>query len=1146
MDFILLNEYTDAASRAMGGRFLHARTGFLVDLLEIQSVPQGFFWVKTLARTERGEAHACEHLLLGKGAKGRAVAALEEMTLSASSAWTGQLSTAYHFNTLAGEEGFLRNLEARLDALLHPDFSDEEIRREVAHVAVAQDPVTGRLSLAEKGTVFTEMMSSSEGPSYPLWTGISELLYGTGHVQAHNAGGRPEAMRALTAADLRAFHAEFYHPAGMGLIASLPAALPAERVLVHLDAVLARLWPGGDHSEAPGIQTHQLPPPAPTAAPGALEIRPYASESAASPGQAVFAWPARLDLDPDEIALAELFLDSIAGGPGTPLYAAFIASRTRVLKTGASAVFGYHSDEPGHPLMIGLAGLDPDALDRERLAAIRRTILAALRAAHAWQDGDPALAAFNREAASRLAAQRKEARQALDRPPMFGWRRGHADYWHSVLGLLERQPGARKSLVLEDRYRTLAASLAEGRNLWRGAIERWGLLEAPVGLGVRPDPALPAATAAAQAARLAGFAAALGGRYGGPGKDEQLALAAYGREVEAAGAALAVSAGAEPIPDFVKAPPLGLDEDLAVETIALRGGVPLVVARFEHLSTATLGLACRLDVVPEAQLHLLPLLPNLLTRAGLALDGTLLDTEAMQARLRHELTGYSAYFDTNPRSGRIELVLKAAAAGPAERARLLPWLDAALRHGYLAPDNLPRLRDLAAQAFSRLRTRMQAAEEAWVVEPAAAYRYQTNPLYLSVACFLTELHHAFRLQWLLADPGDAQDQAALASFLDALAQAAASGRRALAARCMRPPALAPSASPAAALLADEIHGSLGALLPELPEGSLAVDWQALCATLRADLFSPPATTLSALAALLAALAHADNWRAFLIASSDDSAALLPALNAWAATLDDSPSRRVCHGKTPRILSRLQERRTGAKPPVYVGLLDANTRSGTLLFSACAGEPWSAERERLLDALAGNLFGGGGGHGLFMRTWAAGLAYSNGYRYRPRSGLASYFAERCPDVAETLRFAASVIREGQVDEALLPYALAVAFNESRAAGSFEQRGEAMAADLADGLGPERVRACRRGLLALRDEPDLAAALAARLRRVYGQVLIGLDRPLAESAEGVFFLIGPEVQFVALEALIAAEEAPTVVERLAPRDFWLVSSPPASDS
>jgi hypothetical protein len=61
-----------------------------------------------------------------------------------------------------------------------------------------------------------------------------------------------------------------------------------------------------------------------------------------------------------------------------------------------------------------------------------------------------------------------------------------------------------------------------------------------------------------------------------------------------------------------------------------------------------------------------------------------------------------------------------------------------------------------------------------------------------------------------------------------------------------------------------------------------------------------------------------------------------------------------------------------------------------------------------------------------------------------------------------------------------------------------------------------------------------------------VLIGLGQPLAASREGVFFLIGPEAQFAALEALIAAEEAPTGVERLAPRDFWLVSSPPAGGS
>ena len=137
------------------------------------------------------------------------------------------------------------------------------------------------------------------------------------------------------------------------------------------------------------------------------------------------------------------------------------------------------------------------------------------------------------------------------------------------------------------------------------------------------------------------------------------------------------------------------------------------------------------------------------------------------------------------------------------------------------------------------------------------------------------------------------------------------------------------------------------------------------------------------------------------------------------------------------------------------------------------------------------------------------------------------------------------RQADVDT-LLRYALAVAFNSSRAAGPYEQRGEAMAEDLADGLGPDRVRAFREAQLAVAGEPGLADTLLARFPSIYGRVMVGLGEPLAKSPDGVFFLIGPEAQFTSLEALIAQTEAPTVVERLAPRDFWLVSSPPAGGS
>jgi len=1146
VSFVLLYEYGDAGGRRMGGRWRHARTAFTLDLLAIPSVPQGFFWVKTPPRSERGEAHACEHLLLGKGSKGRAVAALEEMTLSASSAWTGQLSTAYHFHTLAGAEGFRRSLGARLDALLHPDFSDVELRREVAELAVVEERGTGRLALEEQGTLLAELTSSSESPSTPLWTGIAELLYGPGHPQALNAGGRPEALWSLTPAALRAFHAECYRPAGMGLVASLPPTIAPERALDWLGEILARVWPGPDATETPGIQGHRLPPAAPQTAPGTLALRPYASMSAASPGQAVFAWPARLDLDPSEILSAELFLDTLAGGPGSPLYADLVASQSRRLNTGASAVYGYHSDEPGHPLMIGLAGLNPEGLTEERLAAIRALIVERIAAVQAWRDGDPALLAFDRDAASRLAARAKELRQALDQPPQFGFRRGQADYWEGLIGLVERLPGERRSLVLAEPRAALAAELATGANGWRAAIERWGLLaELPRGLAVRPEPALLQAAAKAKQARLAAATAALAAEAAG---ELQRALARRRDAAARESAALAAAAAADPIPEFLREPPLGLDEELVYEERSLQGGVPLVVSRFESLGTATLGLAFRLDVLPESRLHLLPLLPDLLTQAGLTLAGERLDTAAMQERLRHELSAFNASFEHSPETGRCELVLRASAAGEVERGRLLVWLDAALRQPRLDRENLPRLRDLAAQEFSRLRTRMQAAEETWVQEPALAWRLQSDPLQLSVGCFLTALHHGFRLLWLLADPGDERDAAALADFVDALA--GLPGERAgVAEACRRAPALAPAASPAAYDLAAEIQAGLGALLPDLPAACLAEDWTQLCAGLRADLLASPEAALAALAESLAALLSADNCRAFLVANEADGEALLPALESWVGRLAPGPSRRTRYGARPRLRERLRERRPDGEAPRFVGLLDPSARTGTLLFSARLAAPWSSDRESALDALTAQLYAGGGGHSLFMRTWSAGLAYSNGVRFRARSGLLSYYAERCPDVAETLRFAAAVLREGALDAARVRYALAVAFNQSRAAGAYEQRGEAMAADLADGVAPERVRAYRRALLALRDAPDLAAALAARLPAVYGSALPGLGRPLADGREGVFFLIGPEAQFAALEALLAAEAAPGAppgVERLYPREFWLVSSRPADGS
>ena len=62
-------------------------------------------------------------------------------------------------DTVAGNDEFWPVFENHLDAMVNPDYTDEEIRREVRNFGVAREP-DGSLRLEEKGTVYAEMVRS--------------------------------------------------------------------------------------------------------------------------------------------------------------------------------------------------------------------------------------------------------------------------------------------------------------------------------------------------------------------------------------------------------------------------------------------------------------------------------------------------------------------------------------------------------------------------------------------------------------------------------------------------------------------------------------------------------------------------------------------------------------------------------------------------------------------------------------------------------------------------------------------------------------------------------------------------------------------------------------------------------------------------
>src|SRR6185437_1234706 len=158
--------YLDDSGHPFGARFIHQKTGFTLDLIQVQSVPQAFTWVNSFPVSNKGESHTQEHLLMGKGNTGRAFAASQTMTLTEATAFTMQWRTCYSLNTKAGLPVFYDEFRLQLQALVHPDYTDEEIRREVRNFGISESPSTHQLRLEEKGTVYNEMVSSMNNPDW--------------------------------------------------------------------------------------------------------------------------------------------------------------------------------------------------------------------------------------------------------------------------------------------------------------------------------------------------------------------------------------------------------------------------------------------------------------------------------------------------------------------------------------------------------------------------------------------------------------------------------------------------------------------------------------------------------------------------------------------------------------------------------------------------------------------------------------------------------------------------------------------------------------------------------------------------------------------------------------------------------------------
>ncbi|MFN2510492.1 MAG: hypothetical protein ABR568_03490 [Pyrinomonadaceae bacterium] len=1152
--------YLNDADKPFGARFRHQGTGFTLDFLELQSVPQALMWVNSFPTSDRGEPHTQEHLLLGKGNAGRTHSSLEDMSLAGSTAFTMQWRTVYQLHTAAGPEIFYKLFESQTDSLLHPDYTDEEIRREVSHWGINENPTDKTLRLEEKGTVYQEMVSSYERPVSLLFRVASQMIYGSDHPLALSAGGWPAAIREMKAEHIRRFHADNYRLGNMGMVASFPKEMPLEGVLSRLDQILNRL--NRLNGVVPKQETQRFASEADLTAPkpaatGEIRLVDYPHQNAQQPGWVMFAWPAARNLDTQEKAFLNLFLANMAGDATTNLYKMFVDSKSRVMETGAKGVFGFLDDElvVGNPVYMGLTDVIPASMTEQKIAEMRQKILDEMRRIASFKDGSPELAEFNERLKNRIIQNRRALSKFVNSPPGFGFRSSDAG-WMSHLIDLNRTSGFRKSVTMKPELAAIEKLLSSKENVWRTYVTKWKLADAvPYAVAAKPAPHLGEQEAQAQAARAEAELERLKKKYGV--SDEAEVMRRFKAEYDATTAELERQAQQTANLRFVENPPLTLDDQLDFKVSTLPGGVPMVASTFENMTSATVGIALRLDSVPEDQLLYLSMLPALLTQTGVIKNGKPISFEEMSELQRKEILALNSYFSTNFKTNRAELAVRGSGNDLGESQKALEWMKLVLMSPDWRAENLARIRDVVDQTLSGLRNRMQSAEENWVNDPADAFWRQDNQLLLTTSSFLTRAHNVHRLRWMLKDAGSEADREAISTFLSNLAGAGAKAKRdelkillgAIQGKGelvkQIPASLLPHGEEFTRLSRDggaivvEAAKDLEQLLADIPDATLTSDWEYLVRQIRHDLLTPVPQVLANMNAVRQSLLKTAAARLFFVGSPASRTGLEPGVGALLAGLEQKPLQPAKYSSTRLIESRLRGRISEKETPLYVGLINPNTQGGVFLNSAPSVSYLEADnRDEILDYLASRLYAGGGAHGIFIKTWGAGLAYSNGFRGSPSTGRLGYYAERTPELPQTLRFVIDELKKVKVDPGLVEYAIAGAFGAFRSASPYEVRGESMANDIADGLTPDVIRRFRQSILALRQDPKLADELFKRMAKVYARILPGLGVKARDVKGGIYYVIGPEKQLSAYEEYLKTVEGPDLrLHRIYPRDYWM---------
>jgi hypothetical protein len=275
---------------------------------------------KTVPVDSTGVAHILEHVVLCGSerfpVRDPFFSMLKRSLSTFMNAFTASDWTMYPFAT-QNRKDFYNLMDVYLDAAFFPKLAELSFKQEGHRLEVSPaDAAFERLEY--QGVVYNEMKGAMSSPDQIMTRSILKALY-PDTTYAHNSGGEPADIPALTYAQLREFHRRHYHPSNAYFFTY--GDLPLADHLAFIEKTVLRRF------EAIDPDTEVMPQPRWEAPRAAAFFYPFArEEDPTKKHQAAVAWLTSDVRDTDQVLCLSLLEQILIGNAGSPLRKALIDS----------------------------------------------------------------------------------------------------------------------------------------------------------------------------------------------------------------------------------------------------------------------------------------------------------------------------------------------------------------------------------------------------------------------------------------------------------------------------------------------------------------------------------------------------------------------------------------------------------------------------------------------------------------------------------------------------------------------------------------------------------------------------------------------------------------------------------------------------